>query len=65
VHEFHEWGLVESLQPGRHPVVLLPRWAGHTDTGFVEDACRRPGVACYTVPQRAVNPERVVRRCGG
>jgi hypothetical protein len=65
VHGLHERGVVESLQPGRHVVVLLPRWAGHADTGFIEEACHRRKVACYTVPQRAVNPERIVREIWG
>ena len=41
-----------ALRSGRVAcVVLLTRWAGHTDTGAIRAMCRAPGIACLLVAE--------------
>jgi hypothetical protein len=60
VHGFEERACLDDLRPERDLVVVLPRWAGHSDTGFIDERCRRLKVPCFRMPQHVVSPERVV-----
>jgi hypothetical protein len=60
VHGLTERGQLDGLHSGKDLVVVITRWAGHSDTGAIQDRCKKAKVPCYPMPQHVVDPARVV-----